>query len=64
MWRLLGMSALLLAGCGAETATTAVTAGALKKQEIEEGKKTLEKVQQRVSESTEQVQQSPQRLPD
>jgi len=34
-----------LAGCGAETAGSAATAAAVKKQEIEQGKKTMEQVE-------------------
>jgi PBP1b-binding outer membrane lipoprotein LpoB len=61
---LITLSALMLMGCGAETATTAATVGAAKKQEIEQGQKTLEHVQQRVGESMQQMQQSPQRAAD
>jgi PBP1b-binding outer membrane lipoprotein LpoB len=61
---LITLSALMLMGCGAETATTAATVGAAKKQEIEQGQKTLEQVQQRVGESMQQMQQSPQRAAD
>ncbi len=55
------LSALVLVGCGAETATTAATVGAAKKLELEQGQKTLEQVQQKVGESMQQMQQSPQR---
>lgn len=58
------LSALLLMGCGAETATTAATVGAAKKLELEQGQKTLEQVQQKVGESMQQMQQSPQRAAD
>ncbi|MCZ8253863.1 MAG: hypothetical protein O9318_15465 [Hylemonella sp.] len=58
------LSVFMLTGCGAETATTAATVGAAKKQEIEQGKQTLEQVQQRVGESMQQMQQSPQRAAD
>jgi predicted small secreted protein len=37
-------SASVLTACGAETATTAATVGAAKKQELEQGKQTLEQV--------------------
>ena len=37
-----------LAGCGVETATTAATGAAIKKQEMEEGKKTMERAQQKI----------------
>ncbi|MSP97608.1 MAG: hypothetical protein EXR29_10390 [Betaproteobacteria bacterium] len=46
-----------LAGCGVETATTAATGAAIKKQELEEGKKTLEQVQQKIGQAMEQTQQ-------
>ena len=48
---------LALAGCGAETATTAATGAAIKKQELEAGKKTLEQVQQKIGQAMEQTQQ-------
>ncbi len=57
-------AALVLSACGAETATTAATVGAAKKQEIEQGKQTLEQVQQRVGESMQQMQQAPARAAD
>ncbi len=53
------LTVLMLAGCGAETATTAATVGAAKKQELEQGQKTMEQVQQKVGESLQQMQQSP-----
>ena len=46
-----------LAGCGVETATTAATGAAIKKQEVEEGKKTMDHVQQKVGQAMEQMQQ-------
>ena len=45
-----------LAGCGVETATTAVTAAAIKKKEMEEGKKTMEQAKQKIEESMQQTQ--------
>jgi len=54
------IAALALAGCGVETASTAATAAALKKQEIEQGKKTLEQAQQKIGNAMEQMQQSSQ----
>jgi len=56
--------AAALVGCGVETATTAVTAAALKKQEVEQGRKTMERVQQSVSQAMEQVQQNTQTASD
>jgi NifU-like protein involved in Fe-S cluster formation len=46
-----------LAGCGVEIATTAATGAAIKKQEIEEGKKTMEQMQQKIGQAMEQTQQ-------
>ena len=57
-------SIFLLSACGAETASTAATAGAVKKQEIEQGKQTMEQVQQKVGESLQQMQQAPARAAD
>ena len=51
----------LLAGCGVETATTAATVAAAKKQEIEQGKKTMGEMQQNIGKAMEQAQQSTQR---
>lgn len=50
-----------LAGCGVETATTAATVAAAKKQEIEQGKKTMDKMQKDIGKAMEQSQQSTQR---
>ena len=46
-----------LSACGVETVGTAATAAALKKQEIEQGKKTLEQVQQRLGQANQDLQQ-------
>ena len=46
-----------LAGCGVETATTAATGAAIKKTEVDQGKKTLEQSQQKVEQAAQQVQQ-------
>ena len=46
-----------LAGCGVETASTAASAAAVKKQEIEQGKKTMEQMQQDIGKAAEQSQQ-------
>lgn len=53
-----------LAGCGVETASTAATAAAVKKQEIEQGKKTMEQMQQNIGKAMEQTQQSAERTED
>lgn len=46
-----------LAGCGVETATTAATAAAIKKQELEQGQKTMQQARQKVDAAMQQVQQ-------
>ena len=46
-----------LAGCGVETATTAATAAAIKKQELEQGQKTMQQTRQKIDAAMQQVQQ-------
>lgn len=46
----------MLAGCGIETATTAATGAAIKKQELDAGKKTMDTVQKKLEESMQQSQ--------
>ncbi len=46
-----------IAGCGVDTAATAVTAAAIKKQEMEEAKRTQERARQKIEQATEQAQQ-------
>ena len=53
-----------LAGCGVETASTAATVAAAKKQEIEQGRKTMEKMQQDIGNAMEQTKQSAERADD
>ena len=48
---------LALAACGVETATTAATGAAIKKQEVEQGKKTMEQAQQRIGQALDAQQQ-------
>lgn len=50
-------AALLLTACGVETAGTAATAGAIKKNEVEQGRVVQEQVQQRLQQSMDQAQQ-------
>ncbi|HZQ71945.1 MAG TPA: hypothetical protein VFB08_03440 [Burkholderiales bacterium] len=47
--------ACALAGCGVETAGTAATAAAIKKQELEQGKKTMQDAQQKIDAAAKQV---------
>jgi small-conductance mechanosensitive channel len=54
---LLLIAALLsLAACGVETATTAATGAAIKKQEVDAGKKTLDQAQQKIDQAAQQMQ--------
>jgi polyhydroxyalkanoate synthesis regulator phasin len=46
-----------LGACGADTATTAATSAAIKKRELEEGKKTMERAREGVDQALEQGQQ-------
>lgn len=48
---------IVLAACGLETAGTAATSAAIKKQELEQGKKTMEQAQQKINESMQLQQQ-------
>jgi outer membrane PBP1 activator LpoA protein len=50
-------AALVLAGCGVETATTAATGAVIKKQELEQGQKTMEQMQQKLDQTNQQLQQ-------
>ena len=51
------LSLLLLCACGVDAAGTAATAGAIKKNEIEQGRVVQEQVQQQLQKSLEQTQQ-------
>ena len=53
----LALTLATLAACGPETATTAATSAAIKKREIEEGKKTMERAQDKVGQAMEQAEQ-------
>jgi len=47
-----------LAGCGVETATTAATGAAIKKQEIVQGKKSMNEAQQKVEQAAQQMERA------
>lgn len=47
----------VLVGCGVETASTAATAASIKKQELQEGQKTMQRAQQKVDGAVQQMQQ-------
>jgi hypothetical protein len=55
------VAAASLAGCGVEVATTAATVAAGKKQEIEQGEKTMEQMKQNIGKAAERTQQSAER---
>jgi TolA-binding protein len=58
MRQLIAMLAVAaLAGCGVDTATTAATGASIKKQEVEEGKRTQERAGQRIEQMQDQMQQ-------
>jgi curli biogenesis system outer membrane secretion channel CsgG len=46
-----------LAACGMETASTAATSTAIKKQELDQGKKSLERAEQKIGQAVELQQQ-------
>ncbi len=48
---------LLLAGCGADVATTAATEAALKAKEVEQAQKTKEQVVQKLDAANQEAQQ-------
>jgi hypothetical protein len=52
------LSVVVLAACGVETAGTAATAASIKKQELEQGMKTLDQAQQKIGKTMEQAQQA------
>jgi len=51
------VAVVLLAGCGLETASTAATGAAIKKQELQQGKNTMEQAQRKINESVQLEQQ-------
>jgi hypothetical protein len=53
----LAAALLGLAGCGVDTATTAATGASIKKQEVDQGKKTMDDVRQKVEQAAQQMQQ-------
>jgi len=46
-----------LAGCGADTMSSAATSAALKKQELEQGRKTMDQAQQKIGQAIQQMEQ-------
>ena len=60
----LAVALAMLAGCGVETATTAATGASIKKQEVEEGKRTQERAGQRIEQMQDQMQPRAQQAAD
>ena len=52
---------VLLAACGVETAGTAATGAAIKKQEVEEGKRTQQRSTEKIDQATKAMQESAQK---
>jgi outer membrane lipopolysaccharide assembly protein LptE/RlpB len=46
----------VLAACGVETAGTAATGASIKKQELQEGQKTMQRAQQKIDGAVQQMQ--------
>ena len=46
-----------LAGCGVEAIGTAATAASIKKQELEQGQRTMQQTQQKIDAAMQQMQQ-------
>ena len=46
-----------LAGCGVEAVSTAATAASIKKQELEQGQRTMQQAQQKIDGAMQQMQQ-------
>ncbi|MEP7085493.1 MAG: hypothetical protein ABI854_12200 [Betaproteobacteria bacterium] len=51
------MTVAALAGCGVETMGTAATAAALKKQELDQGKATMQQFNQKLGQAMQQTEQ-------
>ena len=46
----------MLAACGVETASTAATAASIKKQELEQGRQTMQQAQEKIGGAMSQMQ--------
>ena len=54
----------MLAGCGADVASSAATAAALKKQELEQGKRTMDQARQNIGAAVGAMQQGVEQAQD
>ena len=52
---LISLVFFMLCGCGLETAGTAATGASIKKQELEEGQRTMERVDDRIGNMNDQM---------
>ena len=50
-------AAAALAGCGVDTASSAATAASIKKAELQEGQKTMQRAQEKIDAAVGQMQQ-------
>ena len=50
------VATVALAGCGVETVGSAATGAAIKKQELEQGQKTVQQAQQKIDAAVQQMQ--------
>jgi hypothetical protein len=50
-------AAAILAGCGLDAASSAATAASLKKQELQEGQRTMQQAQQKIDGAMQQMQE-------
>jgi hypothetical protein len=48
---------LFLAACGVETASTAATSATIKKQELDQGKQSMERAQEKINQAVQAQQQ-------
>jgi hypothetical protein len=55
------LATVLLAGCGVETAGTAATGAAIKKQEVEEAKRTQQRTTEKIDQATKAMHESAQK---
>ena len=60
-FRMAAIACALLAACGVETAGTAATGASIKKQELQEGKRTEQRTQQKIDDATKAMQESAQK---
>jgi hypothetical protein len=52
------LAAVALAGCNVETMGTAATGASLKKQELEQGKQTMQQARERIDHAVQQMNQT------